>query len=598
MKQRWRYILAAAAAAALFTFAAGLGLLQTAGQYAADWLYQSPCAVDGQILLVGIDQKALDRYGPYQSWGRERMAMLLDQLNADEEARPALIGIDVLYSGQTEAGEDEALAAAAGRYGNVLTACAGVFEPSFVQEGDRFIWDSFHITGYEQPYPDLQAVTEQGHINAMLDSDGVLRHHMLYLTLPDGQQVPSMALAIAQRYKEDLSLPAVDSHSFWYLPFSQKPGGYEMISAADVLDGRVPAGYFQDKIVLIGPYAPGLQDQYITSIDRAQLMYGIEYQANAIEALLSGDFKQEVPQLPQLLGLFLILTCAGILFWKLRMSLAAVLWLVLCGGGVLGCRLLYEAGWILEVLWLPVGLTVLYGGCLAIRAVHAALERQRAVQTFRRYVAPEVVTQLLAQGPEHLALGGQLTEISVLFVDIRGFTSMSEALEPPQVVEILNSYLTLTTDCIMRYHGTLDKFVGDCTMALWNAPMPQKDHCLLACQAALAMAEGVSKLSEDLQRKYGRSITFGIGVHTGPAVVGNIGAPMRMDYTAIGDTVNTASRLEANAPGGRIYISRAVVDRLSGQIQTSPVGKLAFKGKKEPFEVWSLDGILPKEESM
>lgn len=598
MKQGLRPILAAAAAAAFLTLLVGLGLLQSAEQYVSDWLYQSPRAVDGQVLLIGIDKKSLDRYGPYQSWGRKWMAELLDRLNADEQERPALIGIDVLYSGQTNAVEDEALAAAAGRYDNVLTACAGTFESAFVQEGDQFVWDRFRITGYDQPYPALQAVTHQGHINAMLDSDGVLRHHLLYLTLPDGQQVPSMALALAQRYKEDLTLPTVDSHGFWYLSFSQRPGGYEMISAADVLDGSIPAGYFKDKILLIGPYAPGLQDQYMTSIDHAQLMYGIEYQANAIEALLDGTFKQKVSALPQLAGLFLLLTCAGVLFWKLRMSFAAALWLALCSGGVLGCRLLYEAGWIVKVLWLPVGLTLLYGGCLAIRAVHAVLERQRAVQTFRRYVAPEVVTQLLAQGPEHLALGGKLTGISVLFVDIRGFTTMSEALDPSQVVEILNEYLTLTTECVMRYHGTLDKFVGDCTMALWNAPLPQQDHCLLACQAALAMAEGVKKLSENLQRQYGRTISFGIGVHTGPAVVGNIGAPMRMDYTAIGDTVNTAARLEANAPGGKIYISRAVAEQLSGRIQTSAVGKLPLKGKKEPFEVWSLDGILSKEESM
>ena len=133
MKQGLRPILAAAAAAAFLTLLAGLGLLQSAEQYVSDWLYQSPRAVDGQILLIGIDQKSLDRYGPYQSWGRQRMAELLDRLNADEQGRPALIGIDVLYSGQTSAAEDEALAAAAGRYDNVLTACAGTFESAFVR---------------------------------------------------------------------------------------------------------------------------------------------------------------------------------------------------------------------------------------------------------------------------------------------------------------------------------------------------------------------------------------------------------------------------------------------------------------------------------
>ena len=125
----------------------------------------------------------------------------------------------------------------------------------------------------------------------------------------------------------------------------------------------------------------------------------------------------------------------------------------------------------------------------------------------------------------------------MLFVDIRGFTSMSEHRDPEEEVNILNDYLTLTTKCVMDYHGTLDKFVGDCTMAFWNAPLPQEDAVMLACRAAMAMVAGAKPLAERL----GLTVSFGIGIHVGPAVVGNIGAPMRMDYTAIGDTVNTAS---------------------------------------------------------
>ena len=173
---------------------------------------------------------------------------------------------------------------------------------------------------------------------------------------------------------------------------------------------------------------------------------------------------------------------------------------------------------------------------------------------------------------------------------------MSEILEPSQVVEILNQYLTLTTNCIMNNHGTLDKFVGDCTMALWNTPLPQENYCLLACQAAMEMVNSAKSLSDKLLHEYGHTVSFGIGIHTGPAVVGNIGAPMRMDYTAIGDTVNIAARLESNDPGGKIYISRAVADALEGQIKATSIDRITLKGKKEPFEVLTLDAILSEEE--
>ena len=245
------------------------------------------------------------------------------------------------------------------------------------------------------------------------------------------------------------------------------------------------------------------------------------------------------------------------------------------------------------MLWIPVGVTVLFVGCIAFNYIQAAIEKRRVTNTFQRYVDPSVIRELLKEGSDAVDLGGKLTDIAVLFVDIRGFTTMSEVLPAPQVVEILNQYLTLTTKCIMDNHGTLDKFVGDCTMAMWNAPLPQEDYVMNACKAAMAMVEGSRPLTEKLQKEFGRTVSFGVGVNVGPAVVGNIGAPMRMDYTAIGDTVNTAARLEANAPGGTIYISRAVADVLGDRIRTTSLGdSVRLKGKKEGFEVLVLEEIV------
>ena len=275
------------------------------------------------------------------------------------------------------------------------------------------------------------------------------------------------------------------------------------------------------------------------------------------------------------------------------MAVSTLVWAGLTGGWLLLCRVLYQRGIILHVLWVPVGVTILYVGCIASNYIQSALEKRRVTSTFKRYVAPEIVSEILKEGSDALELGGRLTNIAVLFVDVRGFTPMSELLKPGQVVEILNRYLTLISDCILKNGGTLDKFVGDAAMAFWGAPLPQEDFVMHAVRAAMDMVAGSQALSKELLEQYGRTVSFGIGVHLGEAVVGNIGSPVRMDYTAIGDTVNTAARLEANAPGGTIYISRAVADALEGRIRaTSLGGSVPLKGKKEGFEVLTLDALI------
>ena len=590
---------AALAIAGAFTLLAGIGVLRVPDLAVSDALYQRRMASDGEIVLIGIDQKALEELGPYSQWGRGILAQAVEALNAVEDFRPAAIGLDVLFVGETDPAADAQLAQAASRHGNVIVACAAEFGTGLIEYGDDYRLDGYQMLSFDQPFEALRQVTGQGHINAMLDSDGILRHHLLAFSMPDGTQVPSMALVLAERYREvhggePVNRPFTDSRGFWYLPFCGTPGDFsQSISVADLLSGSVDPARFAGKIVLIGPYAAGLQDGYVTAADHAQLMYGVEYQANAVQALLWEDYKAEVGDSVQLALLFVLLLVALSCFWRRPVKWAAFLWAALCGGWVVLCLGAYRQGLVLHVLWVPAGVTILFAGCLAANYTQAALERQRVTRTFQRYVAPEIVSELMGSSSDALKLGGKKCDIAVLFVDIRGFTTMSEALEPERVVEILNQYLTLTTKCVMDNHGTLDKFVGDCTMAFWNAPLPQEDYVMLACRAAAAMAEGAKPLEEMLQKEYGKTVSFGIGVHVGPAVVGNIGAPMRMDYTAIGDTVNTAARLEANAPAGTIYISRAVADALAGRIQATPLKELPqLKGKAAGFEILTLDAVL------
>ncbi len=585
----------------VMVFLTGVGVLERLDLVVSDALYQERVATDGNIVIIGIDQKALDAYGPYQQWSREGIARTLETLNVSEECRPAVIGVDILFSGESDEEEDKRLAEAAGRYGNVIVASAAQYGIDISEVDGGYRMDAFYVSAFGEPYQALKEATECAHINAMLDGDGILRHHLLFVRLPDGEEVDSMALAVANRYRGSRGETAVlepptDRWGFWYLPYCGEPEDFYAVSMVDVLEGEVPAEYFDDKIVLIGPWAAGLQDAYFTAIDHARQMYGVEYQANAVQVLLWEDYKRGVGDGVQLAILAMILLLAAMVFQRRSLRFSTIFWIVLGGGFVLSCIGLYRAGWVLHVSWVPVGVTILYAGGIVLHYVRAARERQAVTNTFKRYVAPEIVAKLLKEGKDALQLGGNLTEIAVLFVDVRGFTTMSEKLAPPQVVAILNHYLTLISECILKNGGTLDKFVGDAAMAFWGAPLNDEDAVMHAARAARDMVAGSKALCEELSEQYGQTVSFGIGIHFGEAVVGNIGSPNRMDYTAIGDTVNTAARLEANAPGGTIYISRAVADALEGRVKTTSLGgTVKLKGKTEGFEVLTLDEIMENE---
>lgn len=600
MKLKTKAVVATLAVAVLMTLTAAFGLLRSADNTVSDALYQQPSATDGEIVVIGMDQYALDLLGP-MPWPRDYMADVINYLNADPETAPAVIGVDVLYVGESgDPNADAALAEAAAYGENVVVASAATFGSDLVTEGSEFYMDTMAVLAWDEPFADLAAAVETGHINSMADTDGYIRHGLLYVDTPNGR-IPSFARVAYEKYAEVKGLernpvPETNAEGFFYLPYTAEPGGYyDGVSFVDVLDGAVDPAYFAGKIVLIGPYAAGMGDEYRTAIDHAAPMYGVEILANQIDAFRSGFLPRECSEALQLALLFL--WCA-VLVWLLRdrrVRTSMVIWLVACVGWIGVCLLAYRSGWVLHALWFPLAASVIFFGSVAANYIRSQREKRRITATFGRYVDPAVLKELLVQGGAAEQLGGQMHEIAVLFVDIRGFTTMSEALDPPTVVEIINRYLTLTTECIMRYRGTLDKFVGDCTMAFWNAPLPQEDPVYLACCAAMDMVEGSKALGEELQKKYGRTVNFGVGVHVGPAVVGNIGAPQRMDYTAIGDTVNTAARLEANAPGGKILISRAVAEALGDRAQVTSLGdSIKLKGKAEGFETLTLDALERK----
>jgi class 3 adenylate cyclase len=213
------------------------------------------------------------------------------------------------------------------------------------------------------------------------------------------------------------------------------------------------------------------------------------------------------------------------------------------------------------------------------------LEAQRNL--FERMVSPAVIKEL---NPSSLKLGGQRREVTVLFADIRGFTSFSETVEPERLVMVLNHYLAAAADAVLDQDGTVDKFLGDAVMAWFNAPVPQADHTLRAVRAAIAMRDAVYRLNTELHAE--EKLSFGIGIHVGDAVLGLVGTEKRLDYTAIGDSVNTAKRIQENAGGGQILMSCAAYERVQGQVITRPCQPFQAHGKREPIQVVELVGLL------
>ncbi|MBR6483437.1 MAG: adenylate/guanylate cyclase domain-containing protein [Clostridiales bacterium] len=584
------------AGALIVTVLCGVGLFKRPDMWTQDALFQTPQAVPGDIVVIGLDETDIQELGPYNTWDRSVYADALEVLASDPDNLPAVVAIDTLYSGETSPEADAALVDACSKL-DVVVATTADFgtERSFV--GDTVITNSFAILNYEEPFAALKAVTTLGHINAMYDTDGVLRHALLYVEPEEGRQVYSMAYQTAKIYmeKQGLSIetPPTNSRGQFYVPFYTGPGGfYDGVSLNDLITGKVPSSYYAGKIVFIGPYTVGLQDSYFTPIARDEQMYGIEYQANVAQCFLDGNYREEIPEPLQLITVFAVCGAFFYICFNRKLRFSVVLCALFIGAGLFGSYLLYENGYVTHALWIPVGVFILFVVSVAVNYFRAAVARQQVTRTFERYVAPNIVSEILKEGTDALKLGGNNVDIAVLFVDIRGFTTMSERLSPEEVVFILNRYLTMTSNCVENNEGTLDKFVGDCTMAFWGAPLPQENAVYLAAKTAMDIVKGAAELSAALKEEIGEELNVGVGVHYGPAVVGNMGSERHMDYTAIGDTVNTSARLEANAPKGTVYISRTVADKLGDLAKTRSLGDtVKLKGKAEGFEVLVLESL-------
>lgn len=562
-----------------------------------DAFYRSFYAPDARIKILAIDEKTLGAYGNPQSWDREIYDRLIRTLNGADAPGPVLVAIDVLMTSEKNGETDAAFAATCTEYGNVVTAANLLYKDKLTAGKDgSIVLQTNVVDQVEMPYPALAGATVSGFANAMIDGrDNYVRCAKLSERFGE-QVVDSFDLAIYKLYCEKSgltpTLPKTSADGTFVVEYAGRSGTFEVISMADILDGTVDPRACSGAIVFVGAYASGLQDAYNVPAQRGALMYGVEIHANIFSALLTG--RTALPAQQWTYGLIAAAIVAA--FWwfgkKLKPVYAAIVLAAAIGVTVAVSRLLAAGGIVTDILYIPIWLIVGYAYILIRGFLTERRRRQEVVSAFKQYVAPQVVEEISKSGSFELNLGGQTRAVAVLFVDIRGFTPLSESLPPERVVSILNECLAQTTKAIFQNGGTLDKFIGDATMALFNAPIDLEDYVFKAVCTAVDIRAGIASIQNELQEKYGKIVNVGIGVNCGNAVIGNIGCDFRMDYTAIGDTVNTAARLESNAKPGQILISEQVYEPLKDRLMVTPVGEIPLKGKSQSVFVYQVDEVL------
>ena len=601
MKKRWTIIIEAVVAALLVLVLTVFNVLSPLDYMVRDKLYQIPRGIDSKIKIIGIDERTLDEYGPIQTWSRERYAELINKLNENSDAKPQLIGLDILYSGNVDENGDKALADSCKSSGNVVIVNNLIYDDRMIKSNTGELIKT--VKGVANPYDELAEVTSVGYSNVAQDSDGVVRRIIPTETVKSDdinnssvdtaeKEYSIFSKLMYDKYCEINNITAqevpTDRSGRSIINYSGKPGDYECVSMVDVLEGKIDPRAFKDSIVFLGAYAPGMQDNFKVPSGGSEQMYGVEIHANILQSYLENRFAVNGNTV-----MFAILTALAafilhIVFRKLNVWQSVLILFAAVGAEVFLCVTLNNRGTTYNIVYMPLIAFVSFIYALAIHYAVEKARKQKVINAFRKYVAPQIVEEISKKGDFTIELGGQNKDIAVLFVDIRGFTTMSEALEPEKVVEILNEYLSLTTKSIFDNMGTLDKFVGDATMAVFNSPFDLEDYEFKAVCAAMDIVKGGEELEKVLFEKYGRSVGFGVGVNCGPAVVGNVGCEFRMDFTAIGDTVNTAARLEANAKKGQVLISDEVYRRLKDRIEVKEVGELALKGKSKGFMVYEV----------
>ncbi|GFO62641.1 adenylate/guanylate cyclase domain-containing protein [Geomonas paludis] len=576
-----------------------------------------------QVVIAAIDEKSLARLGRWP-WSRATMADLVRKLT---KAQAAVVACDVIFPESDR--DDPVLAGALADAGNVILPVAFDFESKAAAVKSPLL-EPFALAGVEEgeSYGDFPPITSGGapivpvrplmdgamalaHINMLPDHfDGTLRWEAL-LVAHDGLLYPSLGLRSAAFYKgigperlkvratRSITLGAIEvpTDRWGRMPVNYYGPGRTLrhISIADIVDGKVGVKELGNRIVFIGASAVGAMDLRVTPF--TAVFPGVEKQATVAANILEQRFLVKATRAQDLaflvvagLVMALLLSRLG-LAWGATATLAWMLCIVALA------QALFSRFGIWINLACPLGNTL----CMfvSVTAWNYTVEERRARgirAMFSSYVTTAIVNELI-ENPALARLGGEKREVSVLFSDVRGFTTFSEQHAPEEVVALLNEYLGEMTDVVLKWGGTLDKFIGDAIMVFWNAPLPCPDHAERAVRCALEMQQRLGGLHEKWDREGKPKLSCGIGINTGAVIVGNIGAEgKKMDYTVIGDEVNLASRVESltRTFEAGILVTEKTVACLRDSIEAGTVTgiglrglrRVIVKGKQQPVTLY------------
>ena len=582
-----------------------------------DVVFAEPDGSSGLRSLDALARRELKDSAVFQSTLREiRPKLDYDALFAESiKGHPVIMG----YYFSTREG------------GNVVGALPEPVLPAGSFQGRKIMFD--HELSYNANLPALQQnAAGAGHFNPKVDEDGMSRRVPLIKEY-DGKYYEALSLAMVRAllgfpkvvpgYPEEkffssktygdmewldlataqgnLRVP-VDENVAALIPYRGPQGSFNYISAADILADRVDPAALQGKIVLVGTSAPGLMDLRATPV--GPIYAGVEIHANLIAGMLDGTIKHK-PSYVLGADVVLLVLAGGVMVFLL--PLLSPLRATLATAVVLGFLLAVNLGfWQGAHMVLPLAnslllIALLYAFNMSWGYFVESRSKRQFTELFGQYVPPELVDEM-ARDPESYSMEGRKAELTVLFSDVRGFTTISEGLQPEQLATLMNLYLGAMTEVIRHHRGTLDKYIGDAIMAFWGAPVDDPDHAKHAVITGLEMQKALLDLNKELAAKGWPELHIGVGVNTGSMTVGDMGSPVRKAYTVMGDAVNLGSRLEGITKqyGVGIIVGEGTRERLKKDMVFRELDRVRVKGKDEPvaiYEPLGLEGDVAKAQA-
>jgi adenylate cyclase len=554
----------------IWLIAYGTGVFRELDLDTVDWRFsirgeQDPPA---QLAVVGIDDVTFDELDVYPL-PRSRHAQVIRRLKADGAK---VIAYDIQFSEETTPEEDNALFLAIQEAGNVVLATTEVGE-----NGEP------NALGGPEGLKAARAVAGNGNFRS--DPGGIIRR------LPyEIDKLKSFSVVTAER-SSGRPVERFDDDTTW-IDYPGPPETIPTYSLSRVYRGEFEPGTFRDRIVVVGATAPSEQDLHPTSFGDHE-MPGPEIQANGVATILDGLPLKSVPRWLELILIIGLGMLAPLASLKLNLRGTLILALVTAAAFLLATQAVFQAGWISTFVYPFGALAMSSVGAIGSHYLLAAFERERVRDVFARFVPAPVVEDVLKRTDKDLRLGGETMRATVMFTDLRGFTSVSEALPASEVIQIVNYYLSEMTNAIHEHGGTLVSYEGDGIMAVFGAPLEQDDHADRAIAASRAMlAERLPRFNQWLrERQIADGFQMGIGLNSGDVVSGMVGAENRLEYTAIGDTTNTAARLQGMTKGTphSVFIADSTRELLQQPLDDLIfVDELEVRGRQAAVKLWSL----------